>query len=213
MALQTLKTLRSLLRSRIAEEVQDKFSNIELNTILSLGQFDVSRRLLKINKSWLATSATLTITAGVATLPSDCGEIESIVASDLDNYGVFVELPLSAVGSTENKFNKFRNSAGCGYYVQIGSSVKFICDLTEVTLPSTVTLYYIQKPVEISDDADETIIPVQFVDLLLAYGEWHCAHKAGLNPDEKKVAYNQMFEELRKSVERDIERATPGVGK
>jgi len=210
-ALQDLKTLRSLLRSRIGEPSEVKFTNVELNTIISAGQFDVARRLLKINKSWLADNTNINITSGVATLPTDCGDIEAVVSSDMVNYGSFKELPLSSAGLHENIFHQLRNMNNSGYFLHVGDELHFVGESPWDTLPPSVIIYYIRKPIELSADTDLTIIPTQFIELILAYAEWHCALKAGLPPEEKRAAYNAMFDELRKSVDRDIEKKTPGV--
>ena len=210
MALNDLQTMRSLLRSRLNEAIPDKFTNPELNTIISHGQFDVARRLLKINKSWFAENTNLTIVAGVATLPSDCMEIESVISADMINMGTFTEIPLSERGRNKNKLFQYEHMNNDGFYVHVSDELHFITEQTYSTLPSSVILYYIKKPTELSAEDDTTIIPTEFVDFILAYAEWRCAPKSGQNPKEKEAAYLQLFIDLSEALKRDVQKAPPG---
>lgn len=210
MALQDLKTMCSLLRSYIGEAAQKDFSDIELYTLISLAQFPVARRLLKINKSWFAAVTNLSVSNAEATLPTDCLEIEAIVSSDTINLGVFKPIPLADMRNMKNMLFRAENMNNDAYYVHVGTKVYFVIYSTTVVLPSSVILYYIQKPVEITEEDDETIIPVQFIDFILAHALWQCAYKAGLNPNEKRDAYIQMYADLVMGIKTDIQVASPG---
>lgn len=209
MSIQALKNMRSILRGRINEPKEDKFTDIELNNAINIGQYDVARRLLKINKSWFAKRSSVSLT-GVGnyltgTIPSDCLEIESITT----NTGYPLrELPLSE-GQLPNT-NVIYTASWTNPYYQIISTTLYVYHGGGDTSSKSVNLTYIQKPTELTDDADETIIPVEFVDFIIAYAVWRCADKAGLNSLAKKREYDTMITELREVLNRDLAKKIPG---
>lgn len=204
--LRRLDYMRSLLRGRIKEPEEDKFTNIELNLELSLAQFDVIKRLLKINKAWFAKIVSIklkrTTTYGMGAIPSDCSQIEAIT----DPTGrQITELPLSKVGLLTNLM--YAPSLSDARYLHIGNDIYVYSGISSIP---TIWLYHIQKPNELVNDTDITILPVEFVDMIIACALWKCAAKAGLSEAQKEKEYDDMFVELELRYRRDIETATSG---
>jgi len=210
MGLQVLKNMRGVLRGRINEPSEKKFTDIELNNAINLAQYDVARRLLKINKNWFAKRTAITVntvdTYLTGTIPSDCLEIESIIT----NTGYPIrELPLSE-GQLPDVNAMYAASWSNPYYQVISTTLYIYHGVSDASSKS-VTMTYIQKPTELSNDTDETIIPIEFVNIIIACAVWYCADKAGLDSTGKKTEYDTMIIELRESLNRDVKKKIPGA--
>lgn len=209
--LQKLKYLLSMLRGRIGEPLEDDFTDIELVNLLNLGQFDVARRLLKINKEWFSAFETLTgavtpngycyydltsLASGKAVFQIEAltqGGGNPITRFDIEDVGLIVSNTMYTPSANDPRF------------VHIGDRI-YIWPATNNPI-----LYFTEKPVELVADDDVTILPVEFVDMLLAYGEWRCAGKKKLDVKQKEKEYDEMFVEVELRYRRDVKAETPGT--
>ncbi len=202
MALGSLFTLRSLVRVKIKEPAPKEFTDLELNALINLGQLDVARRLVSINKEWLAKTVNLSVVpingAGLISLPSDCLQIEAITTA---NGIPIVPLPLDKIGLvTSNAM--FQPSLSNPYYFHIGNNLKIYG-----VSSGYVTMTYIQKPPELVDDDDISLIPTQFLNLVVAYVVWQCAARVGLDESQKEKEYDEGFVEVERLLQKsDVKR-------
>ena len=199
--IKSLKYMRSMLSVKLKDPNMTKFSPLTLDGFINFGQFDVAKRLLKINKKWFTKKQTLTVTAGVATIPSDCLEIESLTLTD---GTPIVEIAASDIGLIYVS-SMYKPSLSNPYFVQLEGSLY----LFPVTI-SSVILYETRKPLVLTNDLDGTIIPVEFVSMIIAYGEWQGADIAGMDPRIKEQEYDEMFREVEERLRSDVEVKTPG---
>jgi len=190
--LQTLKVMRGVLRGMIAEPKEEIFLDMELNFYLSLAQFDVARRLRKINKDWFSiekeVSCAISVDHSVLTIPSDCLEIILIRSSAMSRKGETIRLfDNEEMGKiTSNSMYAASSTYPVGFHV--GNEVYIYPAL------AAVRIIYVQSPSEISNENDNTIIPVKFIEHVLAYAKWLCAPKTKhINPQEAKKEYDDMF--------------------
>jgi len=201
MSLQQLKTIRSLVRNSINEPVQKNFTDPELNAIISLCQNDVIRRLLRVNTVWFASRTQLTGSAPINgartfTLPSTCGEIVSVVTA----AGVSVTIkPLSEIGLLTSD-TMHTPSASNPYGVHIENYLYIYPSSI-----STIYIHFIRKAVELTEETDTTIIPFQFIDILVAAAVAECAPKAGLDVAQMEKKYDEKFTELELRKRRDVD--------
>jgi hypothetical protein len=190
-----------MLSVKLKDPNMEKFSPLTLDGFINFGQYDVAKRLLKINKKWFTKKVPLSVTAGVATIPSDCLEIESLTLTD---GTPIVEMAASDIGLIYAS-SMYEPSLSNPYFVHL-SDVLYL-------FPTTITsviLYETTKPVVLDADDKETIIPVEFVSMIIAYGEWQGADIAGLNPTIKEKEYDEMFREVEERLRKDVEVKTPG---
>jgi len=203
MALQQLKTIRSLVRNSIKEPVQKNFTDPELNAIISLVQNDVIRRLMRVNTVWFAARTNINGSSGIPgvmvfILPSTCGEIVSIMTAS----GVTVTIkPLAEHGLLTTN-TMYTPSTSNPYAVQIGNVLYVYPNSINV-----IYLDYIVKGVELTADTDTTIIPFEFVDILIAGTVARCAEKAGLDARQKEKEYDEMFPESEQRKRQDVDEA------
>jgi hypothetical protein len=199
--MKSLKYMRSMLAVKLKDPNMENFSPLALDGFINFGQFDVAERLLKINKKWFTKKQTLNLTAGVGSLPTDCLEIETLTLSDGTPV---VEIAASDIGLIYAS-SMYEPSLSNPYFVQLANSLYVFPNTISVT-----ALYFIQKPLVLSADANETIIPVEFVSMIIAYGEWQGAEIAEMDPIIKKNEYDKMFKETEERLRKDVEVKTPG---
>lgn len=207
MALQELGTIRGLVRNLIGEPVQKDFTNPELNAIITLVQNEVIRRLMRVNTVWFASSAQLSaIDVGVAakyTLPTDCGEIVSvrtltgkiITIKPLSEHPYITSNPMHAASTNDPCAIQISNKL----YVYPPSITTIIVD-------------YIQKGLELTTDSETTILPLEFIDILVAGVIAKCAAKAGLDVAQKEKEYDEMFPESELRKRKDVDEAKAAQG-
>ena len=199
--MKSLKYMRSMLAVKLKDPNMEKFSPLALDGFINFGQFDVAKRLLKINKKWFTKKGTLSVTAGVAIIPSDSLEIDALTLTD--------GTPIVEVGAADIGLiyanSMYEPSLSNPYFVHLANSLYLFPNSI-----SSAILYYTQKPTVLSGDSAETIIPVEFVSMIIAYGEWQGADIAGLNPTIKEKEYDEMFREVEERLRKDVEVKTPG---
>ncbi len=206
--LQTLKVLRGMLRGIIAEPREDKFTDIELNLILSLAQFDVARRLRKINKDWFSTEAENMGAIGydhsVHTIPSDCLEIISVEAAA---DGAPIRIFDSSKKNLLLTNSMYTPSASYMFGFHIGNELHIYPAIM------LIKILYVQTPVEISGENDVTIIPVRFVQNILAYAKMICAPKTQhINPQLAAQEYDDMYLEIEALLKKtDVKAKEPDI--
>lgn len=199
--MRSLKYMRSMLSVKLKDPNMEKFSPLTLDGFINFGQFDVAKRLLKINKKWFTKRVPLSVTAGVTAVPSDCLEIETLTLTD---GTPIVEIAASDIGLIYAS-SMYEPSLSNPYFVQLTDSLY----LFPATI-SSVHLYEIEKPTVLDADGKETIIPVEFVNMIIAYGEWQGAEIAGMDPRIKEKEYDEMFAEIQERLTHDVEVKTPG---
>ena len=209
--LRTRKFLRSMLRARINEPIEDDFKDTELNSIIDFGQIEVARRLSNIEQEWFARKDTIALSNGVSIydLPSDTLEIRSIM---WDNYTIEVtRLPLSKVPLIKVNSN-YTPSSKNAFYWQVGSKI-YIQPVPDDSTgdAGNLTIYYIQKPIVLADEDSETILREEFLEALIRFCVMICApKKAHLNSTDAEKKYDEYFLEIEKKIKVPVDHPTQG---
>jgi len=208
MALGTLLNLRSMVRNRIGQPVQKEgpegFLDTELNAIINYGQLEVARRLLKINQEWFVgvESPSPGAARDTYTLPSNCLEVLSVLRNSIPA----LKIAVANIGILSVNAN-YMPAANQPFYYQIAGVIY----LKPTVNPGLVKIYFVKKPVELTTDANVTIIPDEFLDLVISYAVMHCKSKMGA-PDmalmEKQ--YDEKFKEIEYKYRADIDTQLPG---
>lgn len=211
--LQTLKVIRGLLRGILADPKEDRFMDTELNFILSMAQFDVARRLRKINRDWFSKEIEGSCVVGadysIYTFPSDLLDVISAEAV-MNQVDPPLTIPIRIFDSGKknlllsNLMFTPSNSYIIGF--QIGGELHIYPAI------STLNILYVQTPVEISNENDQTIIPVRFIEYILAYAKMMCAAKTQhINPAQALQEYENMYMEEIISKKTDVKGKEPDV--
>jgi len=207
--LRTRKFLRSMVRARINEPIEDDFKDTELNSIIDFGQVEVARRLSNIEQEWFAKKGAITLsgTVTIYDLPTDVLEIRSIM---WDWYNVEVtRLPLSKVPLIKTNSNYTPSSTNT-FYWQVGSKI-YIQPAPIMDNPGDLTIYYIQKPVVLPDEDSETILREEFLEGIIRFSVMTCSpKKAHLNPADTEKKYDEFFLEMAMKYKVPVDHPVPG---
>lgn len=211
--LRTRKFLRSMVRARINEPIEDAFKDTELNSIIDFACVEVARRLSNIEQEWFAVKGKITLIDSVDNydLPSDTLNIRSII---WDNYITEVtRLPLSKVPLIKTNSN-YTPSWKNTFYWQVGSKIYIQPapgDDSEAPDHGDLTVYYIQKPIVLADEDSETILREEFLEAVIRFCVMTCApKKEHLNPADTEKKYDEYFFEIEKKIKVPVDHPTPG---
>jgi hypothetical protein len=209
--LRTRKFLRSMVRARINEPIEDDFKDTELNSIIDFGQVEVARRLSNIEQEWFAVKDAIALSNAVDSydLPSDTLEIRSIM---WDNFNIEVDrLPLSKVPLIKTNSN-YTPSSKNAFYWQVGSKI-YIQPVPDDSTGDVgdLTIYYIQKPVALADEDSESILREEFLEAVIRFCVMTCSpKKAHLNPVDTEKKYDEYFLEIEKKIKVPIDHPAQG---
>lgn len=204
MALGTLKNIRSMVRSRIGEPIQKEFLDTELNLYIHFGQLDVARRLLRINQEWFMTSYQYKGSTPITDfdLPEDCLRLVNVFRQGLPVAKIDVE----DIGVLYTNAN-YTPSQISPFYYQVGSTITIL----PAVAPWQVKIFYVKKPTELTTDDSVTIIPDQFLDLIISYVVMRCKPKLK-DPDMvlSEKQYDELYLEIEKKERADVGTKLPG---
>jgi hypothetical protein len=207
--LRTRKFLRSMVRARINEPIEDDFKDTELNSIIDFGQFEVARRLSNIEQEWFAKKETIPLSSAVGDydLPDDVLEIRSIIW-----YKNVTKLPLSRVALIETNTN-YTPTIDNAFWWQIGSKLYLrpVPGAGFLGLYPSLTLWYIQRPSVLANEDSESILREEFLEAVIRFCVMTCApKKAHLNPADTEKKYDEYFLEIEKKIKVPVDHPTPG---
>jgi hypothetical protein len=192
MALNTLGTLRAALRSFLRQPVPSSkgFTEQELNFWINTVQFDLARKLLRINQEEFYGIQTILCQHGYQdyTLDSTVGEIIAVTYEDR----TVEKISPKDIGLLSTNAN-FEPSAYQRYWMRFEDTLRTY-PASDCTSGDTlfIKVYHVKKPSEMTLDSHTTIIPIDYLTILILGAAAPIAHAV---PHLRDKNVTKMYED------------------
>lgn len=191
----------SSVTTRVQDRIKDTgFSTSTIRSFLN----DVQRDIFNDYRlPFMETSVSYTLTAGDSDITSGAGlpaNFDQVVALAVTTDGAEQLITYKSIPQILQEYPDPSSvtSSAPRYWYRYGNEIKVF---PSPDLAYTVTLYYIKKPTELSNDADVPEVPSNFEELLVL-GATYRVHEVKDNYDKAAITERRYIEALDQMVNR-----------